>query len=165
MVLAHHRAQLSLEHLDDAFAVGGTELLEERARLADLASERLCEHAVLGAEILLEQTREDTLVIDEGLEPLAHLSVARIEEAREHGADRGLLLFDVGAELAIDVGQQRLSYVLQLRLLRGSVGVAQCAKPDAPCVERELIALRLVELAEEPEALGARVANLGGNDL
>ena len=106
VALAHHAAQLRLEHLHEPRALGRAQLLEQRARLADLLRERLGEDAVLRAEVLLEQARQHALVVDEGREALGDLTIVRIEEAREHGADRLLLLLDVSPQLPVDVDER-----------------------------------------------------------
>lgn len=125
MSFVHHRTELRLEHLHEAVALSRAELLEERARLADLPRQCVREHAVLWAEVLLEKLREHALVVHEGGQPLAHLAVLGIEELREHGGDRALLLLDVRAELPVDVVHERRADVLELRLLRLRVGIAE----------------------------------------
>jgi hypothetical protein len=145
--------KLRLEHLHQAGAVGGGELLEERAGLADLLGQRLGEDATLGAQELLELPRQDALVIDERREALRDLAVLRVKEAGEHGADRLLLLLDVHLELFVDVPEERRADVLQLRLLGSLVSVSEGAQANGPRVVGELVAGGLVELTKQSQAI------------
>src|SRR6516225_3679141 len=45
--LAHDRPELIFQHLHEPIAVSRTQFLKQRARLANLPSERVCKHAVL----------------------------------------------------------------------------------------------------------------------
>jgi hypothetical protein len=116
--VVHHFAQLPLKNLDKPLAVGWAQLLEQGAGLADLASERLREDAVLRAEVLVQKAGKYSLVIHEGSETLGNLAVLRIEEAREDGGDRLLLTLNVGPKVAVDVLDQGLPDILQASLLR-----------------------------------------------
>ena len=127
------------------------------------AGERFGEHAVLRPEVLVKQPSEHALVVDERREALGDLSVLRVEEAPEHSGDRRLLLLDVSAELAVDVGHEGVAHVLQLRLLRCGMCVVERPQADAPRIDDQLLSLRFVEVAEEREAVGASVADVGGD--
>lgn len=143
----------------------GLSFLKSGARLADLTRQRLSEHARLRREELLEEAREVALVGDERREPLRDLTVLRVEELCEDGRDRALLLLDVGAEVAVDLGGDRAADVLELRLLRLRVGVRDRVETDAPGIDAELIALVLGEVSEELDGVGARVAHVGGDEV
>ena len=79
---------------------------------------------------------------------------------RENRCDRRPLLFDVSAELTIDVRNEGGAYILQLRLLRCRMCVVECAQPDTPSVHDKLVSLRLVQFGEEREAIRPPVSDV-----
>lgn len=165
MPLGHDRPKLGFEHFHESVALGGAELLEKRARLPNLARQRLHEHAVPRPDVLLQEPRENALVCDEGGQPLRDLPVIGIEEPREDRAQGGLLLLHVKAQLAVDVGEQGGPDVLQLRLLRRRVRVLERPQADGPHVEDKLVALPPVQASKKRDALWTSVANVGGDLL
>ncbi|MBK6580224.1 MAG: hypothetical protein IPG17_29465 [Sandaracinaceae bacterium] len=165
MALAHDHAELPFEYLHEAGAVGGGELLEERAGLAHLLRQCLGEHAALRAKELLELLGQDTLVVDERRQALCDLAILWVEEAREHRPDRLLLLLDVDLELLVDIAEEGRPHVLQLRLLGSLVSVGERTEADGPRVVRELVARGLVEIAEQGDAVGTAIAQVEGHLL
>jgi len=61
-----HLAQLCFEYLDEPLTVRGAQLLEQRTGVADLPRQGLRENAVLGREVLLQQSSEDDPCFREG---------------------------------------------------------------------------------------------------
>ena len=105
------------------------------------------------------------MVVDESREALGDLTVMRIEETREHGGHRCLLLLDVPTELAVNVRNERFTDVLQPRFLGRRVRIVKRAETDAPGVDDQLVALRRVEVAKQGKAARASVAHIGGDLL
>jgi hypothetical protein len=149
VTIVHDPAELRLQHLDQALAVGRAELPEERARLADLPRECSSEYAILRSQVALEQMGEDPLVIDERGQALRDLPVLRVEELPKHGGDRLLLASDVRPELPVDVIHEGPADVPEPRFLRQRVRVGEGAQPDGPGIRRELMRLLVGEFAEE----------------
>ncbi|OJH38246.1 hypothetical protein BON30_24190 [Cystobacter ferrugineus] len=91
------------------------------------------------------------------------MPVLRIGDAREHSGDRRLLLLDMGMQLPVDVRDEGLAHVLQLRVLRRDVCIVKRTQPSAPRIEDELLSLCFVEGSKEGDAVEASVAYVRGD--
>ena len=148
MTIVHDAPELGLEHFDKALAVSGAELSEERARLADLPSERLSEYAVLRREVLLEQMGKHAMVVDECGQTLRHLAIRWVEVLPEDRRDCLLLASDVSLELPVDVVDEGLSDILQACFLGLSISVGEGPQPHRPRIGSELMSLLDREFAK-----------------
>jgi hypothetical protein len=81
----------------------------------------------------------------------------------QHGGHLLLLGLDVLHELTLDVGQQPTTDVLQPRLPRSGMGVAQSTHADGPGFDGDVLVLSSVELFEETDRVGSAVGQLDGN--
>ena len=114
-----------------------------------MACQSLNEHAVLWRNVLLEKSREYSLVVDKRSEPLGNLTICWIKELSQDCGDGLLLQLDMRSQLTINILEERGADILQPCFLGLRISARECAQPDRPSIVCKLLALFRRQFAEE----------------
>jgi hypothetical protein len=150
------RAQLLVDLLHDALAIGQAQALHQRAGLAERGGEGLRELAVCRQKPR-HRARELAVVAQEGVDAGRHLAPLRVEVLGEGAGHVGLLPLAVRVEALTEGADELAAEIVEPRRVGEAVRVEGCAQPRGPGALDEAAPARGIELGHELGELRASI--------